>query len=158
MNIIEQLMVEHVALRLRFHLATQSATESIYEVEDFVRNCHAKIEDEIVFPKLRDIPEAKQNLSRLEADHRMIDTIGDQIKLRTAQGELEILRKRISLYMNTIESHNASEESLVFPYWKVSDSEEIEATRRARSVIESFGLDRYLSITGISSKLLERVH
>lgn len=158
MNIIEQLMVEHVALRLHFHFDAGTNSNSVYELEEFVRNCHAKIEDEIVFPKLREIPEAKQNLSRLEADHRLIDTIGDQIKLRTAQGELEILRKRISLYMNTVESHNSTEESLVFPYWRVTESEELETVSKARRIIEDFGLNRYLSITGISSKLLERVH
>jgi hemerythrin superfamily protein len=157
MNIIEQLMVEHVALRVHFHFDSDKS-DSIYEIEDFVRNCHAKIEDDLVFPKLRNIPEAKQNLSRLEADHRMIDTIGDQIKLRTTQGELEIFRKRVSLYKNTVESHNASEESLVFPYWNVSETEEHEAATKARDIIESFGLNRYLSVTGISSKLLERTH
>lgn len=150
-------MIEHAALRVHFHFASDK-TDSIYEIEDFVRNCHAKIEDEIVFPKFQDVPEAKQNLSRLQADHRMIDTIGDQIKLRTTQGELEVLRKRISLYTNVVESHNASEESLVFPYWNVSESEELEAASKAKQIIESFGLNRYLSVTGISSKLLERVH
>lgn len=54
-------------------------------------------------------------ISRLEADHKLIDAIGEQIRLRTAQSsDPETLRKRILLYATTVESHNSSEESLIF--------------------------------------------
>jgi hemerythrin superfamily protein len=163
MNIIEQLMMEHAALRLHFRFARESNSEAIYEIEEFVRKCHAKIEDEVVFPslmnhltstgddKLRDV------LLRLEADHKLIDTIGDQIKIRTAQGDVDTLRKRILLYMNTIESHNSSEESLIFQHWSAKDAEEHDAVSNARKIIEEFGLNRYFAITGISEKLLNSV-
>ena len=84
MNIIELLMAEHASLRLHFQYAKKTANwDSIYEVEDFVRNCHAKIEDEVVFPELEKEllnttdRETLKALSRLEADHKLIDTIGD---------------------------------------------------------------------------------
>lgn len=160
MNSIELLMVEHAALRLHFRLARDVNSDSIYEVEEFVRNCHARVEDEVIFPKLRESGDEKLGkvLSRLEADHKLIDTIGDQIKLRTARGDVETLRKRILLYMSTVESHNSSEESLIFQYWKAGESEERDTKTRARKIIEEFGLNRYFAITGISEKLLDSVH
>jgi hemerythrin superfamily protein len=162
MNIIEQLMVEHASLRLQFRFAREGNSNSIYELEEFVRKCHARIEDEIVFPKLRESLSSLQdkvvtsNLSRLEADHRLIDKIGDQIKLKTVEGDIETLRKRVSLYVSTVESHNAGEEMLIFPYWKVSDEEEErEAKSKAWKIIREFGLDRYFAVTGFSDKLVE---
>lgn len=157
-------MMEHAALRLHFRFARETNSDRIYEVEEFVRNCHAKTEDEIVFPKLMGSlaspgdEKLKQVLLRLEADHKLIDTIGDQIKVRTAQGDLDALRKRILLYMNTVESHNSSEESLIFQHWNATDSDEQEVVSKARKIIEEFGLNRYLIITGISEKLLDSVH
>lgn len=159
MNIIEQLMAEHSSLRVRFgYLGVNS--ESIYELEDFVRNCHAKIEDEVVFPEMRKSPESKyieEIVSRLEADHKLIDTIGDQIKQRTVEGDLDILRKRIQLYANTVLSHNSNEETLLFDHWKVSQNVESHAVFSARKIIENFGSNRYFSITGISEKFLSKV-
>jgi len=159
MNSVELLMMEHAALRLHFRLAREVNSDSIYEVEEFVRKCHARVEDEVIFPKLRESGNEKleQVLPRLEADHKLIVTIGDQIKARTAQGDIETLRKRILLYMSTVESHNSSEESLIFQYWNVGESEERDAKSRARKIIDEFGLNRYFAITGISEKLLGSV-
>ena len=115
-------MIEHAALRLHFRFARETNSDTIYEVEEFVRNCHAKIEDDIVFPNVKVSLDSPSNaklvqvILRLEADHKLIDTIANQIRLRTAQGDVETLRKRILLYMNTVESHNSSEESLIFQY------------------------------------------
>jgi len=157
MNSVELLMMEHAALRLHFRFARNANSDSIYEVEEFVRKCHARVEDEVIFPILRESGNEKLEkvLSRLEADHKLIDTIGDQIKTRTAQGDGETLRKRVLLYMSTVESHNSSEESLIFQYWK---AEEQDAASKARKIIEEFGLNGYFAITGISEKLLDAVH
>lgn len=158
MNIIEQLMIEHQALRLHFYyLREANNSDRIYEIEQFVRNCHARIEDEIVFPKLGEVDYIRQVLSRLAADHKMIDAIGDQIKLRTSQGDLDLLKKRVLLYTTTVESHNSSEESLLFPHWKADESTERSCGARSRTIIEEFGLNRYFAITGFSQKLLDLV-
>src|SRR5487761_1463553 len=161
MNIIELMMIEHVSLRLHLRFVREKSTDSIYEVEDFVRNCHAKVEDEIVFPKLKQILSLKDEqhvkiLSRIEADHRLIETIGEQIKLSTTQAETETLRKKVMLYANTLESHNSSEEELVFPLWQ-SDGpkDENEVMSRTKKIIEGFGRDKYFRITGISGKLFD---
>ena len=164
MNIIEQLMVDHAALRLHFSFIRRTDYDSIYELEEFVRSCHARIEDEIVFPKIRkslttpDDTKLSQDISRLEADHKLIDMIGDQIKVRTTQGDIEMLKKRALLYMSTVESHNSSEESLIFQLWHQDNREENrEAAMRASKIIQEFGLNRYFRITGMSEKLLNTV-
>jgi hemerythrin superfamily protein len=160
-------MVEHASLRLHFQFARKNNDwAAIYEIEEFVRNCHAKIEDEEVFPTLRnmlkeepDVESVVQTISRLEADHRLIDTIGEQIRQRTAQaGDPDTLRKRISLYATTVESHNSSEETLIFPYWR-SDDEETNRISLDHSlkIIREFGLGRYFHVTGISERLLASV-
>ncbi|MDA4131005.1 MAG: hemerythrin domain-containing protein [Thaumarchaeota archaeon] len=169
MNAVELLMVEHASLRLHFQYARKTANwDSIYEIEDFVRNCHARSEDEVVFPQLQkefvrsSNQETLKILSRLEADHKLIDTIGDQIKSRTVQGDTETLRKRILLYANTVESHNSSEEALIFQYWKNLDTTIDESAQNSvslfRQIIQDYGLNRYFQITGISEKLLDSVH
>jgi hemerythrin superfamily protein len=158
LNIVEQLMVEHTALRLHFRYGRETNTEAIYELEEFIRKCHARIEDELVFPKLEELlsksqqKQARNDLLRLEADHKLIDKIGDQIIARTIEGNKETLRKRILLYMNTVESHNAGEESLIFPRWNVNEADELEIKSKAWKVIDDFGLDRYFALTGVSEK------
>jgi hemerythrin superfamily protein len=156
---MELMMVEHASIRVHLRFIREKSSDSVYEVEDFVRNCHAKIEDEIIFPKLKSVLAPKDDqlikvLSRLEADHRLIEKIGDQIKIKTAEGDLETLRKRTMLYADTLESHNASEETLIFPFWEKNKSEDGEIMRGAKKIIEEFGQDRYFRITGISERLL----
>ena len=162
MNLIELLMIEHGSLRLHFQFARRTTNwDAIYEVEEFVRGCHAKVEDEVVFPKLRksledpDRERLLKTISRLESDHKLIDTIGEQIKVRTTEGgDPDTLRKRILLYATTVESHNSSEESLIFQYW-VSGNETGNLAEDAKTIIRGFGLNRYFQVTGISEKLLE---
>jgi hemerythrin superfamily protein len=161
LNLIELLMVEHVSLRLHFQFARKSSWDSIYEIEEFVRNCHARVEDEVVFPKIKELLNAPDKegllkiISRLEADHKLIGTIGEQIRQRTAEGDYEVLQKRILLYATTVESHNSNEESLIFPYWNPRDAETNTIVRnQAMKIISEFGLNRYLQTTGISEKLL----
>lgn len=159
MNVIELLMVEHASLRLHFHFARKTSSwDAIYDVEEFVRKSHAKVEDEVVFPRLRAMAkggDVQKAISRLEADHKLIDKIGEQIRERTVSGnDPDTLRKRILLYATTVESHNASEESLIFPYWEQEYDEENKTTADlTRTIVGNFGLNRYFQITGISDKL-----
>lgn len=163
MNIVELMMAEHAGLRVHLRYIREKNSDSVYEIEDFVRNCHARIEDELIFPKLRQLIEPKDPqlvkvLSRLEADHKLIEMIGEQIKVQTAQGEPETLRKRIMLYASTLETHNATEETTIFPFWSEnSPAESEEIVSRARKIVEAFGRDRYFRITGVSEKLFDSV-
>jgi hemerythrin superfamily protein len=157
MNVIEQLMVEHAAIRLRLNSirASETNSDSIYDLDEFVIKCHARIEDDLVFPRLMEMltsegrEELEKTLSRIEADHKLIQKISEQIKFATEKGDSEILRKRIMLYCTTVETHNLAEENLIFPYWK---SEEKIDTKK---IIDEFGRDRYFKITGVSQKLFD---
>jgi hemerythrin superfamily protein len=160
MNIIELLMFEHASLRLHLRNIKEKNSDSIFDLHDFVENCHAKIEDEVVFPKLHEIlapknEELNKVLSRLEADHKLIEMIGEQIKRSTTQGDERTMRKRIMLYADTLESHNSSEESLIFPLWHLDVAEERYVMLQATKIIEKFGRDRYFRITGVSQKFYE---
>jgi hemerythrin superfamily protein len=89
---------------------------------------------------------------------KLIDTIGEQIRLRTEQGsDVETLKKRILLFATTVESHNASEESLIFPYWITSSGED-NVKSSAMKIIQVYGLNRYFQLTGISEKLIETLN
>jgi hemerythrin superfamily protein len=163
MKIIELLMVEHASIRLHVRSIREGKLDLIYVLDDFVRNCHAKVEDEVVFPALKQMISASENrellstLSRLESDHKLIEKIGDQIKTTTASGDMETMKKRTMLYASTVELHNSSEEALIFPLWKDDGARGIEIVSRAKKIIEVFGSDRYFRITGISEKLYESV-
>lgn len=141
-------------------IETQAAN-SIFEVDEFVRNCHAKVEDEIVFPILKsrlnfmDKEQVVLNvLSRLEADHKLIDRIGGEIKLRTVEGNSQLLSKRISLYCSTVKTHNFAEETQIFPYWQ-NDFETPDTRERVMKIIRQFGMSRYYEITGSSQELIK---
>ena len=156
-------MVEHASIRLHIRSIREKESDSIFELDDFVRNCHAQVEDVIVFPKLKEMLSSRseagelvKSLSRLEADHKLIDKIAEQLKIATSHGDIDLVRKRIMLYVNTVEIHNSSEETVIFPYWKTTgEAEERKLGLEARKIIEEYGRDRYLKITGISEKLFE---
>lgn len=158
-------MVEHSSLRLRFRLMREDQNyNSIYTLEEFVRSCHAKVEDEIVFPALRNLLSLQDKqrviadvLSRLEADHKLIDAIGEQVRQRTIQGDSQTLSKRISLYCTTVETHNTAEEVQLFSYWSPDFTQEKEMAEKALKIIGLFGLNRYYEITGISDELLKKL-
>jgi hemerythrin superfamily protein len=150
------MMIEHATIRLHLRSIRDSekGSDSIYDLDEFVTKCHARIEDELIFPRLKetlssgDNIEVEWNLSRIEADHKLIQKISDQIRAATENGDKEILRKRIMLYCTTVESHNLSEENLIFPYWDIHQEK-----LGAKKIIDEFGHDRYFRITGISEKL-----
>jgi hemerythrin superfamily protein len=157
-------MVEHASLRLRFRVMKEIQNyNSIYAIEEFVRSCHAKVEDDVVFPMLRLILESQGKqavitnfLNRLGADHRLIDTIGEQIRLRTIEGKSDILEKRILLYCSTVETHNTSEETQIFSYWIPDAAQEQDAVKRALKIIREFGISRYYDIMGFSEELMKK--
>ncbi len=157
MNAVELLMLEHASLRLHFRLIKEGDSDFIYELDDFIRNCHSRIEDEILFPdiraSLRGDDHPQKVLIRFEHDHELISELGEQVRVATVQEVDETLRKKIMLYVDTVETHNADEEHLIFPSWKRSNKEDL--TKRIRKTIEVFGTDRYFRTTGISKELLD---
>jgi len=90
MNIIELIMAEHASLRLHFRFVRERSSDPRFELEDFVRNYHAKVEDEIIFPALKQMIGSQNEqlirvISRLEEDHRLIAMTGEQLKVAKLQ-------------------------------------------------------------------------
>lgn len=165
MNLVELLTVEHVALRIHFDYFYQGRPEKMYEVADFVVNCHAKSEDEVVFVGLRRLLERTRNteglrtIDRLAADHKMISTLYENLRNWTAKGELELVSKRSLMLAQITQSHNTNEELLVFPYWTGLEKQERQAALElVRNILRGYGLERYYRVTGISSSVLEHVN
>ena len=159
MSLVDLLMVEHASLRLHFRYFREMNSDLIFELEDFISKSHSKVEDEIVFPRLTQLSPADADLARkinrLIEDHELLAGLGENMRVWATEGPKELDVKRIALYADTVMSHNASEEALVFPLWIASAQDEAEACRKARSIIEEFGVDRYLRVTGISKPLLD---
>jgi hemerythrin superfamily protein len=163
MVLIELMMVEHASLRIRLaELQYRREPDFFIMINQFVLNCHAKVEDEAVFPKitvsLAEGDELLHTIPKIEADHKLISTLGGNMQKWIKNGELPLFQRRVEVYSKTVVQHNAAEESLVFPYWgKVDDEKKKSATRETKEIINRFGQDRYFEITGVSKHLFDRV-
>lgn len=159
MSLIDLLMVEHASLRLHFRYFRDMNSDLVFELEDFISKCHAKVEDEVVFPELtRLLPndtDLAKKINQLIEDHKLLTGMGENMRVWAVEGPKELDTKRIGLYADTVMSHNSSEEYLVFPDWNMDAEHEAEANRKALAIIEEFGVDRYLKVTGISKPLLD---
>jgi hemerythrin superfamily protein len=159
MNLIELLMAEHASLRVYFRHLRYLNSDFLFELDDFVVNCHAKIEDEVIFPEMRKAAGTEnKNIEtitrRMEEEHKVIQMLGNSIRIAVAEGSKDIDRGKIMLYADTLESHNSSEETLLFPTWRLDSEQEAEAVSKAVQIIRDFGLERYLRVTGLSQEFL----
>lgn len=156
MELPELLMIEHVSFRLQFQkLRNDKEIDHFLTLHDFVLNCHAKVEDEALFPRMWTIKGEGEELQKtarsLAADHKLIEKFGENMRHWLDEGNQELFKKRVETYISTVENHNSSEEKLIFPSWAlVEEPERWEAMREAKSIIESYGLDKYMLVTGIS--------
>jgi len=160
MNPIELLMAEHAALRVYFRHMRNLNSDYLFELDDFIVGCHARIEDEVVFPALRKVgrPDADAVVTvtgKLEEEHKLLKMLSDNMRLMVAEEATKLDRDKVALYVSTVESHNSSEEILVFKFWDDLDREtRVESTNRVKKIIGEFGTARYLRVTGFSQEFL----
>lgn len=158
MDLVELLMSEHASLRIYFRHLREMKSDFFFELDDFIINCHAKIEDEAVFPiLLRGGPDSpiSQTTKRLMDEHELVKMLGNNMRLYAAQEKAELGKDKITLYADTVESHNTAEEISVFKAWKDASNEvKQKAAEQAKEIIRSFGLERYLRVTGFSQEYL----
>jgi hemerythrin superfamily protein len=117
------------------------------------------MEDEIIFPEMRkgagaESKNVETTTERMEDEHKVLQMLGNSIRLAVAEGNKEIDRSKVMLYADTLESHNSSEETLLFPSWKTDSESERQSVYKARQIIHDFGLERYLKVTGFSQEFL----
>lgn len=149
MDLVELLMSEHASLRIYFRHLRDMRFDSFFELDDFVINCHARMEDEALFPALN-VP-----TKRLQTEHEVLKMLSNGIRVSMAEEKSVLDKNKVALYADTLESHNTSEEKTVFKEWRqVSKDKREEASAQALEIIRSFGLERYLRVTGFSSEFL----
>lgn len=108
MDLVELLMSEHAPLRIYFRHLRDMRFDSFFELDDFVVNCHARMEDEALFPTL-DVP-----TKRLQTEHEVLKMLSNGIRVSMAEEKSELDKNKVALYADTLESHNTREEKTVF--------------------------------------------
>ena len=152
MNIIEILETDHIAIRLLDRcIRDEMDVESFKSFHDFVVNLHAKIEDDILFPSLKEAYKDNEDIvyliNRIHSDHLLLKKLGDKIIEYGEKGEESLYRKRLDRYMIILIDHNRSEEKLLFPLWKDVDPEiKSNADKMAQELVSKFGYGKYTSI------------
>jgi hemerythrin superfamily protein len=158
MDLAELLMSEHVSLRIYFRHLRDMKFDSFFELDDFVVNCHSKLEDDAMFPALVEgvpNPLVSRTTKRLRDEHEVLKMLSNSIRVTMAEEKTELDKNKVALYADTLESHNISEEKTVFKDWKeLNEKEKQRASTQASEIIRSFGLERYLRITGFSQEFL----
>lgn len=160
MNPIELLESEHAVFRVYFRHLRDLNSDYFFEIDDFILGCHAKIEDEVIFPALRKIggPEAEKidkTTRKLEEEHKLVEMLSSNMKQAVVEGTKALDRDKVALYASTVESHNESEEIFVFKFWNDLDREtRAAATDGVKRIIGEFGTARYLRLTGFSQEFL----
>jgi hemerythrin superfamily protein len=160
MNPIELLMAEHATLRVYFRHLRSLNSDYLFEVDDFILGCHARIEDEVVFPALRSIGGDKASTiasvtSKLEEEHRVLQMLSNKMRVQVAETAAQLDRDAIALYASTVESHNSAEETSVFRHWgDVNKEDQAQSADLVRKLISEFGTARYLRATCFSQEFL----
>ncbi len=94
----------------------------------------------------------------LMADHRLLETLAQNIiKWRDPQN-FDIVKERSPLFFKLLVEHNNTEEVSIFPNWKNIDPvQNRDTVSQSKSIIESFGIRRYERITGVSAEFLNYI-
>ncbi len=156
-DLAEILMLEHFAIKdAKWLIESPFNAQRFTSFHSYLKNCHIEVEEGICFPLLEqtNFPDSvvfNERVERIKADHKLIDTLAQNILKWYDSGNTEVLRKRIPLFFRLLMDHNASEETDLFPRWDNIDRNlSRSAVKDALSVIESFGRAEYMEVLGIN--------
>ncbi len=156
-DLAEILTLEHLAIRhIRKESAHWGAFDQMYEFHRFLKECHIEVEEKIFFPVLKESSwkDSKEFFSQIDmiiADHKLINTLFQNLAKWNNDGNRQLYAERLPLYFKILEEHNDKEENLIFPRWAQVPPDAIRNTvKEALNVEESFGIDRYLSTVGMT--------
>ena len=163
MDVVEILMVDHLSIRLLARCRPlEISLDEFSNLHDFIVNCHAKIEDEIVFPVLREhyIGEYEEYAKLVEwigNDHKLLETLGNRTIEYGVDKDWENYRRRLNLYFKILVEHNHREEEEIFPKWlrEIDNVIRSKCTEKAKRIIEGYGLEKYTKLTGFSKEAFE---
>lgn len=156
-DLAEILSFEHLAIR---HIRKESVLwqehTPLSEFHRYLRECHIEIEERIFFPVLKESTwdDSKEFLPRIEkiiADHKLINTLFENLEKWYNKGNLSLYRERFALYFRLLQEHNDREEALLFSRWQSLPENTLKDTvKEAKNVIESFGIQRYVELLGFT--------
>ena len=90
-------------------------------------------------------------MERIKADHKLIDTLAQNLLKWSESGNIDLLKERTPLFYRLLTDHNATEETDLFPRWADIDKKTLkDTTKDALSVIESFGRGEYMESLGLN--------
>ena len=159
-DIVEILMIEHLAIR-HISRCRKPGDTDFYEFNAYLKNCHIEIEEKIVFPLI--LSYARDNsgasfpkIEQIRADHKLIETLAVNLAKWKESGNTDLYEERLPLYFRLLVEHNRSEDEAVFPFWPEANNRDAKiSASEALGIIETFGKDRYLGITGLSGKAID---
>ncbi|MFG1519186.1 MAG: hemerythrin domain-containing protein [Thermoplasmataceae archaeon] len=156
-DLAEILMLEHFAIKnSRWLVDSPFDYERFTKFHSYLRACHIEVEESICFPLLEQtsFPDStifNNHVERIKADHKLIDTLAQNILKWYESGNTKTLAERMPLFYRLLVDHNASEETDLFPRWSNLDINTSKAAvRDALSLIESFGRSEYMEVLGIN--------
>ena len=156
-DLAEILMVEHLAIKQSRWLVEKQYDNDVFRnFHSYVKECHIELEEKICFPILESYPftdskEFRDRTERIKADHKLIDALAVNIMKWHESGNDNLVQERKPLLYKVLVDHNASEEIDIFPRWNQVDVNELRSSMKdALSIIESFGIGKYIDATGIN--------
>lgn len=147
---VELLIIEHLQCKSMRILEGLSPDFDRFEsFHDFLVNVHIEIEEKVVFPSLsqplwEDSREYRAKIKQISADHKLLDTLAQNlIRWKNSQDE-KLYRERLPLYYRLLAEHNEREETDLFGRWKNLDVAVYKtASMEIYNIISSFGRKRY---------------
>ena len=156
-DLAEILMLEHFAIKdARWLVGGPFDSQRFSRFRSYLKNCHIEVEEKICFPILEgftftDSAVFNDRVERIKADHKLIDTLAQNLLKWSESGNSDLLKERTPLFYRLLTDHNATEETDLFPRWADIDKKTLkDTTKDALSVIESFGRGEYMESLGLN--------
>lgn len=165
MDLVELLMVEHSSIRLLARCnSCIREMDNFVTFHKFIARCHARVEDEFVFPVLKKHFEGVDKdfvmlVQRISSDHKLLDKLAGRIVEYGRSGNWKTYENRLGVYFRLLTYHNSWEEKALFPRWlkDISQDTRDEVIEQAKKIIMRFGLDKYTEITGLSEEAFKLI-
>ncbi len=163
-DLAELLMFEHSSIRVVSREAKNDIAFDFFTgFNDYLVNDHVAVEEKILFPVIvdndwADRQEFAKTVSRILADHKLIETLANNIIRWHESGNEDLYKRRMPDFFMILTDHNLSEEDQVFPRWKlVDETRRYGAIRDAIELIQSTDENNYFDKTGISAELIKYI-
>ena len=99
-----------------------------------------------------------ENIKRISGDHKLLETLAQNLIKWKSQGREDLIDSRIELFFETLMEHNQKEETDVFSREEVYEyPESYEVNSEAWEIVTRYGVAKYESHVGVSDDFLINV-